>query len=288
MTKAEQCNMQKVHQLGHQQNANSLPPVLRNLAFIRLYWKLRLREVQQGKKYSATFMRRQSKIQTNDPTFRFPRLSKVLSVDDIRISLNKASASFVHKSQHDSISLRMKCYEDLLSPTISLQNWHQPFHPNWISTQIQNRSQHYQWWDPQKQVSWYLSSCKALLRQQSLQDTYSETSICWSIAESCSISATTRKWSIWETVVEKDKMERQLLQYNRDSFRAASASPFGNGALYDVITFSELSISADQILSGQSPPEWSHDDLAMREFLASSRHWLFHDVYRRCQLSRAK
>ena len=32
-------------------------PQLRNLAFLRLYWKLWLREVQQGKNYSATFMR---------------------------------------------------------------------------------------------------------------------------------------------------------------------------------------------------------------------------------------
>ena len=64
-------------------------------------------------------------------------------------------------------------------------------------------------------------------------------------------------------------MERHLLQYNRDSFRAASASPFGHGALYDTITFSGLSIQADQILSGQSPPDWSKDDHAMREFLAS-------------------
>jgi hypothetical protein len=74
---------------------------------------------------------------------------------------------------------------------------------------------------------------------------------------------------IWETVVEKDEMEKHLLQYNRDSFRAASASPFGNDALYDAIIFSGLSLPADQILSGQYPPEWSHDDLAMREFLAS-------------------
>jgi hypothetical protein len=70
-------------------------------------------------------------------------------------------------------------------------------------------------------------------------------------------------------VVEKEEMERHLLQYNRDSFRAASASPFGHGALYDAITFSGLSIQADQILSGQSPPDWSKDDHAMREFLAS-------------------
>jgi hypothetical protein len=30
-------------------------PTLRNLAIVRLYWKLRLREVQEDKDYSATF-----------------------------------------------------------------------------------------------------------------------------------------------------------------------------------------------------------------------------------------
>ena len=88
-------------------------PKLRNLAFLRLYWKLRLREAQQGKNYSATFMRWQTKIQTNDPSFKFPRLTEALSVEEIRTSLNRASTGF-YKSQKDSISLRMKCYEDLL------------------------------------------------------------------------------------------------------------------------------------------------------------------------------
>ena len=74
---------------------------------------------------------------------------------------------------------------------------------------------------------------------------------------------------IWETVVERDEIKKHLIQYNRDSFRAAAESPFGNGPIYDTIIFSDLSPSADQILSGKVPPDWSKDDLAMREFLAS-------------------
>ncbi|KAI2505300.1 hypothetical protein MHU86_9100 [Fragilaria crotonensis] len=74
---------------------------------------------------------------------------------------------------------------------------------------------------------------------------------------------------LWDTVIERSQMEAHLLKYNRDSFRAASESPFGNGLLYDAITFSGLSLASDKILDGMPPCEWSHEDQALREFLAS-------------------
>lgn len=74
---------------------------------------------------------------------------------------------------------------------------------------------------------------------------------------------------LWETVIDRSQMEAHLLTYNRDSFRAASESPLGNGLLYDAITFSGLSLASDQILDGMPPCEWSHEDQALREFLAS-------------------
>lgn len=43
---------------------------------------------------------------------------------------------------------------------------------------------------------------------------------------------------LWETVIDRSHMEEHLLRYNRESFRAASESPLGNGLLYDAITFS--------------------------------------------------
>jgi hypothetical protein len=42
----------------------------------------------------------------------------------------------------------------------------------------------------------------------------------------------------WETILNRKDIERYLLQYNKQSFRAASESPLGHGVLLDAITFS--------------------------------------------------
>ena len=65
---------------------------------------------------------------------------------------------------------------------------------------------------------------------------------------------------LWETVVEREQIERHLLDYNRDSFRAASESPLGSGVIHDAITFSSLSPSAIDLLEGEIPQEWHTDD----------------------------
>ena len=68
---------------------------------------------------------------------------------------------------------------------------------------------------------------------------------------------------LWETVIERTEMEAHLLQYNRDSFRAVSESSLGCGLLYDTITFRVYPFCP------MPPCEWSTDDKALREFLAS-------------------
>jgi hypothetical protein len=70
-------------------------------------------------------------------------------------------------------------------------------------------------------------------------------------------------------VVERDKLEQHLLDYNRDSFRAASESPLGHGVIYDALTFSSLSPSSIGLLDGEVPQESHKDDVILREFLAS-------------------
>ena len=88
-------------------------PELRNLAFLRLCWKLRMREVLQGADYSNTFSRWQDNIRTMDSTFSFPHPSERLTIDDIRSKLNSASKRF-RDCQKNAESSRTKCYDDLL------------------------------------------------------------------------------------------------------------------------------------------------------------------------------
>ena len=58
---------------------------------------------------------------------------------------------------------------------------------------------------------------------------------------------------VWETIAERDKIERHLTEYNRASFRAASESPCGHGVIHDAITFSSLSPASMNLLEGEIP-----------------------------------
>ncbi|KAI2509565.1 hypothetical protein MHU86_4826 [Fragilaria crotonensis] len=74
---------------------------------------------------------------------------------------------------------------------------------------------------------------------------------------------------LWETVFTRAELESHILQYNRDSFRAAAESPCGHGILHDSLTFTSLSPQSEDLLSGIIPAEWFGTDNYLREFLAS-------------------
>jgi hypothetical protein len=74
---------------------------------------------------------------------------------------------------------------------------------------------------------------------------------------------------VWETVINREDLERHLLTYNRCSFRAASESPCGHGVIHDALTFSSLSPTSLKLLHGEIPNNWGGDDAALQEFLAS-------------------
>jgi hypothetical protein len=74
---------------------------------------------------------------------------------------------------------------------------------------------------------------------------------------------------LWETVVTREEIERHLLHYNRDSFRAAAASLCGHGIIHDTLTFSSLSPASEALLAGILPPDWYNQDNYLREILAS-------------------
>jgi hypothetical protein len=75
--------------------------------------------------------------------------------------------------------------------------------------------------------------------------------------------------SIWETILEPSAIEDHLIRYNRQSFRAAAASPCGHGLIHDTLTFTSLSQSGDQILRGIIPESWSQHPNLLKAFLLS-------------------
>ena len=74
---------------------------------------------------------------------------------------------------------------------------------------------------------------------------------------------------VWEKVIDRVAIERQILRYNRDSFRAAAESPCGHCHIHDELTFTSLSPAATALLAGHIPPSWNATSPTLKAFLAS-------------------
>ena len=245
-------------------------PILRNRAFIRIYWKLRLGEIKEEKNYHEVFIRWQSQLRIYDSTFSFPNLNKNLSLEDVRARFNKASSDF-YKCQAESTPMRLKCYEHLIAvyendnnPSTMKESRRKAAI---VRRTIDGETVKNKFSEIRRTVKPFTASSLSKLlvpSMTSLPKNNDEETTAYHILQRADPSEI-----LWETVIDRKQMEAHLLKYNRDSFRAASESPLGHDLLYDAITFSGLSMASDQILEGMTPCEWSNDDQALREFLAS-------------------
>jgi hypothetical protein len=195
-------------------------PKLRNLAFLRLYWKLRLREVKESRDYSDTFLRWQRLLQTVDSEFTFPSLDTTLSIEEIRASFNKSSRAF-YKCQQDATPLRMKCYEDLIesyeddsNPATKADSIRKA---KIVRRTIDGETSRNKFHDIRRIMKPSSTSTlsKILVPRNADHSNLDPYGI---------LQATDPDDLIWETVVERAEMESILLQYNRASFRAAAES----------------------------------------------------------------
>ena len=73
----------------------------------------------------------------------------------------------------------------------------------------------------------------------------------------------------WDSILDQQSKDANLLRFIRQHFRAASVSPCGHGAIYEQLTFTSLSPMATDLLSGSIPPSWHGNDALLREFLTS-------------------
>ena len=244
-------------------------PILRNAAIIRRYWKLRLREqTHPHSDYSSSFIRWQEQVQVYDPTFVLPHLGQPLSLEAIRESFNSATRSF-RRYQKQSVPLRFKAYEDLL------EIYEDDTDPG---TKAESRRK-------AKIVRRTLASetCRGVFRNIRQAVKPSETSSLSKLLiprpSNSDTVDTTNAYDllqttdpddvIWDTIIDRDDLERHTLNYNQTSFRAAAESPCGHGVIHDSIKFSSLSPASRDLLAGTIPPDWGSDDTSLREFLAS-------------------
>ena len=245
-------------------------PQLRNAAIIRLYWKLRLREHTGSHNYSSTFLRWQAKLQRSDPTFLFPHLNDTLSVTSIRRYFNNATSTF-RKCQRSAHDLRMLSYDNLLNryeqdknPLTSAESKSKA---KIVRRTIQTESTRSLFANLRHQLkpSDFSQLSKILIpRHKDLPPTPIGSDIHQILEDNDPTDL------IWDTVVSKEDMERHLLNFNREAFRAASSSQCGNGRIFEALTFTSLSPEANELLKGILPPDWHGDDQLLREFLLSA------------------
>jgi hypothetical protein len=243
-------------------------PDLRNSAILRRYWKLRLREVTDlSLEYTVSFHRWQAKVQQYDPTFVLPYLGQVLSAEKIREHFNRATKVF-RRCQRSSVPLRAKCYQELL------ETYQDDDNPDTCKESKRKAR------IVQKTIA--SEVCRGTFREIRKVVNPSERSGIMKImiprlptqeGEDKNtyqlLQQTDPEDLIWETIINKEDIERHLLNYNRHSFRAASESPCGHGVIHDALTFSSLSQASMSILKGDIPHDWGNDDEALKEFLAS-------------------
>jgi hypothetical protein len=251
-------------------------PILRNAGFLCRYWKLRLYSAQHKRDTSHTISRLQTIIQQHDPTYFFPLQNVDISAPDI-ISHWKKAKKELKTCQQQARDLRYKSYEELLA-TYELDP----------SPESRRRS---------KIVASTIRTekCREMFMQIRLsakpfqRNTGGLTSILIPSGSDLSISHETNhqnsdekvpdiyNWltdhpegpSQWDTVIDRDAVERHLLQFNHASFRAASTSPCGQGVIHDALTFSSLSKAGKRLLQGIIPEEWHGDNQLLHEFLRS-------------------
>lgn len=246
-------------------------PTLRNLAVIRRYWKLRLRELTHQHNYQTTFSRWQTQIQRYDPGFALPRLHDQLSIDEVRVCLNQATKQF-RRAQLNSSALRILSYEDLI------RSYNEDGNPS-TRPESQRKAKQLLQTIRTETCRKFFGDLRSTFKPADFQRGLSSVLIPRPLNPTVTSSVNSSIYSLlrdtkpealqWDTVITQADIERHLIAYNRDAFRAAASSPCGHGLIYNAITFTSLSSEAKSMLHGLVPSEWHNDDDILKEFLAS-------------------
>ncbi len=234
-------------------------PALRNAAIVCLYWKLQLREITYQCDYRRTFLRRQQRVQTNNKSFVLPQLGTRLSIERIRKNLIEQPRPFVLARDHLCHFVRRHVII-FWRTTLTI-----PIRPDIVSDFRQKAKIIQRTIDSEVIRSHFqeirqivkpaqASGLSNVLVPHDENETAAPEDTYWLIQDTNPMDL------IWETVVDQREMEKHLLTDDRESFWATLESPCGHGLIYDELTYSSLSPSSLDLLSGEFPPGWRCDD----------------------------
>jgi hypothetical protein len=242
-------------------------PKLRNAGLLYRYWHLRLREKMRSDNYYATFQRIEQQTQQHDPTFILPFRGVPLPLTEIQTQL-KSAKQHLQLSQKNAVDLRYRCYTDLLAtydndtnPSTKKESQRKA---KIVTTTIKSEQTRAMYANIRTTVKSNPSgSLKRLLVPHSIHDTTLPDNFQEFLAE------TPDNEIKWDSVLDQQSIDANLLRFNRQHFCAAAASPCGNGSIHEKLTYSSLGPAAAALLKGHLPQAWYGDDDLLREFLTS-------------------
>jgi hypothetical protein len=226
--------------------------------------------VTREENYHTTFLRWQDKIRAHQPSFSFEYRDEALTLDQVREHFNRSNRAF-RKCQRQATSLRHQTYYDLLA------QYEDDSDPNTkqdstrkariVRNTLAGKCTRSTFANIRRVVKPTTTSSLSKVMIPGASETFDpESDSVYQHLQSNARHDTT----MWETIVERPELERHLLNYNHESFQAATSSPCGHGIIYDALTYTSLSPASEQLLRGEiPPPEWNVDDVRLREFLAS-------------------
>ena len=242
-------------------------PALRDAGLIYRYWRLRLRELRHNANYEGTFDRITQTIAQHTSNYSLPFRTDRLTMEEVQYQL-KAARKTLKERQLASVDLRYRSYQDHLSVYENDQK-------SRTSKESKRKA---------KIVGNTIRSEQSKAMNRNIRNVVkpSDTGSITKIQVprhrdrpelpndyQTFLAETSEEDIVWDTLLDKESINANLLRFNRNSFRAASASPCGHGPLYKSLTFNSLSREAAEILSGQIPATWQGNDHTLREFLTS-------------------
>ena len=254
-------------QLRHSPKAYAWSPALRDAGLLYRYWRLRLREIQHGSDYAGTFEKIERTASQHNPEFCLPFKNLALTLTETRYQLQEATKTLKLRQQ-DSVELRYRSYTDLLAVYENDQNPTTKSESNRKAKIVANTIR-------SEQCRAMFNNIRQVVKSTNtggltkIQVPRHKNHPNYPKDYQTFLAETTEEDIIWDTLLDKQSINTNLLRYNRNSFRAAAVSPCGHGKIHDHLTFNSLSLEAAELLSGTIPADWYGDDELLREFLTS-------------------
>ena len=254
--------------LSHPWKPYQWSPKLRNTGLLYRYWHLRLREKLNSENYYAAYQRIERQTQQHDASFLLPFMGVHLPLSEIQIQLKTAKHNLQETSQKNAVDLRYRCYTDLLATYKNDNNPNTKPESKRKAKIVLNTRQSKQTRAMYANIRTTVKSnpkgsLKHLLVSHSIQNPNFPENFQEFLADTPDHKVK------WDSVLDQQSIDANLLRFNRQHFCAAAASPCGHGQIHEKLTYTSLGPAAAQLLKGHLPPAWYGNDELLREFLTS-------------------